>query len=403
MKLRNFRLFAFVFVLLLVTAACGGGDDGDDAAGAAGTPDDTTAAGTEAESPTGEAESPAGETESPTAEGAAEGGAPLSAEFESGPFELAPRIADKLESADPLSFVLSIEGTGIPVFGAAMSAGWERGSAAVAEDHPVENRVIGPVNTDIPAQVAEIQSLLSANQVDCLAIEAHEPGPYIDVINQAMESGVPVFTVNADSPESNRIAFYALEEESAGFTAGEIVGQWAQDNDVALEQAALMTGSVEGPWAQARMRGFVEGLHSVLPDVEFINSPTSDIESQGFESADVFASARAYLIGNPDVDLVFHTDQGVEPLGQAIQDLEISEQTYAAGFNISPGIIELIEAGDIVVSVGQGFSNQAEAGALACGDFLLTGEYEEGHVVLEPVPVTTENVDSLDWSLPENQ
>jgi ABC-type sugar transport system substrate-binding protein len=395
MKLRTFRFSAFLFVLLLVVAGCGGGaDDGGDAAGAAGTPDETTAAGGEAESPAGE-----GAAEG----GAAEGGAPLSVEFESGPFELAPRIADKLESGDPLSFVLSIEGTGIPVFGAAMTAGWERGSAAVAEDHPVEGRVIGPVNTDIPAQVAEIQSLLTANQVDCLAIEAHEPGPYIDVINQAMEGGVPVFMVNADSPESKRIAFYALEEESAGFTAGEIAGQWARDNNIALEQAALMTGSVEGPWAQARMKGFIEGLQSVLPDVEFINSPTTGIESQGFESADVFASARAYLIGNPEVDLVFHTDQGVEPLGRAIQDLGVSGRTYAAGFNISPGIIELIEAGDIVVSVGQGFSNQAEAGALACGDFLLAGEYEEGHVVLEPVPVTTENVDARDWSLPENQ
>ena len=51
----------------------------------------------------------------------------------------------------------------------------------------------------------------------------------------------------------------------------------------------------------------------------------------------------------------------------------------------------------------QGFSNQAYNGANACGDFLFKGEFETGHVILDPLAATQDNVDSVDWSQPENQ
>ena len=50
----------------------------------------------------------------------------------------------------------------------------------------------------------------------------------------------------------------------------------------------------------------------------------------------------------------------------------------------------------------QGFSNQAARGAQACADFLLDGKYDVGHVIMEPVSVTKENVDSVDWTDPKN-
>lgn len=369
-----------VFVLALVLAACGGGDPATD------------------ETPGGQTEADGGETETAGAEGA-----PHEVEFDWGTFTLNDQVASKLESGDPLNFVLSIEGTGIPVFGAAMAAGWDRGIEGYSDQHPIEGRVVGPVDTDIAAQVAEIDSLLASGSVDCLAFEAHEPGPYIDVIDQAMEDGIPVFGVNADSPDSKRIAFYALDELSAGTTAGEITADIISEEGLDVQTAALMTGSVEGPWAQNRMKGFMEGLQGKLPDVEFINGPNEDIESQGFDAPQVYSAVEAYINGHPDVDLIFHTDQGVEQVGKAIQDLGLTGEMWAAGFNVSEGIVEYIKSGEILVSVGQGFSNQAEAGAKACAEFLLNGEYETGHVVLDPVPVTAENADEKDWFDPANQ
>jgi ribose transport system substrate-binding protein len=332
-------------------------------------------------------------------------GPPTTVKLPSGSFTLSSSIQSKIKNKQPLNFVLSIEGTGIPIFGPAMSDGWKKGASEVESQYGTTDheQVIGPVNTDIPTQVSQINSALKAGQIDCLAFEAHAPGPYVGVVNQAMKMGIPVFSVNADSPQSNRIAFYGPDEFAGGQAAGKIVGQWAKQNHVTVTNAALMTGSVEGPWAQNRMKGFMSGIKSVLPSIHFINSPTSGIQSQGFTQATVYADAKAYLQGHPDVQVVFHTDQGVEMVAKAINDLHLKGKTYAAGYNIDPPIASYVKNGPVVVTMVQGFARQAEAGAKACGDFLYGGKYKTGHVIISPEAVTKANVGTTDWTNPANQ
>src|SRR5579862_8926227 len=230
-------------------------------------------------------------------------GPPTTVNLPSGKFTLSSSIRSKVTQKKTLNFVLSIEGTGIAIFGPAMSDGWKKGTSEVSKQYGVSihEQVIGPVQTDVPTQVSQINSMLKAGQVDCLAFEAHAPGPYVGVVNQAMKMGIPVFSVNADSPSSHRIAFYGPDEFAGGEAAGKIVGQWAKQNHLSLTTAALMTGSVEGPWAQNRMKGFVKGITSVLPNIKFINTSTSGIQSQGFTQATVYADAKAYLEGHPQV------------------------------------------------------------------------------------------------------
>jgi ribose transport system substrate-binding protein len=336
---------------------------------------------------------------------ASSAGPPATVQLPSGPFTLSSTIRDKLAKKQTLNFVLSIEGTGIPIFGPAMADGWKKGVGEVQSQYggKVHGQVIGPVNTDVPTQVSQINSLLKAGQIDCLAFEAHAPGPYVSVVNQAMKMGIPVFSVNADSPSSHRIAFYGPDEFAGGQAAGKIVGQWAKKTHTKLTTAALMTGSVEGPWAQNRMKGFIKGVTSVLPSIKFVNSPTHGIQSQGFTQATVYADAKAYLQGHPDVQLVFHTDQGVEMVAKAINDLGLKGKTFTAGYNIDPPIASYVKDGLVLVTMVQGFARQAEAGAKACGQFLYGGKNQTGHVVISPEAVTKTNVSSTDWTNPANQ
>ena len=320
-------------------------------------------------------------------------------------FTLSGSIKSKVAKKQTLNFVLSIEGTGIPIFGPAMSDGWKKGSSEVEKQYGVKvhEQVIGPVNTNMPQQVSQISSMLKAGQIDCLAFEAHAPGPYVGVVKQAMKQGVPVFSVNADSPNSGRIAFFGPDEFVGGQDAGKIVGQWAKQHHMALANAALMTGSVEGPWAQNRMKGFMSGIESVLPSVKFLNSPTKGISSQGFDQPTVYSSAKAYLQGHPQVKLVFHTDQGVEMVAKAINDLHLKGKVFTAGYNIDPPIASYVKSGTVVVTMVQGFARQAESGAKACGDLLLAGKYQTGHVIVSPTAVTSTNVGTKDWNNPANQ
>ena len=321
-------------------------------------------------------------------------GAPYSVELDKTTFKLSDRIVQKVKDGEPLNFVYSISDAGQPVFSDAIKSGFEDGVAKAAKevDYPINSRLIGPVGGGNEKQVAEIRSLLNANQIDALVFNAAQPGPFVDVINEAMDAGVPVWGTGGDSPESKRVGFFALDEQAAGGLAAKAVADWAESEGVDVKKAALFTGDPAGPWAQARMRGFLEGLTEAFPDVEFVNS-VEDPYNTSFDFPKVYSTAKAFMSGNPDVQVLFHTDQGVEMLGKAIVDSNQTGKVFAAGFNLSPQILDYVDADAIVTTVGQNWHGQASSAAEAAAAFIFNGDVIKGVNAAEPFVVTKENVD----------
>lgn len=319
--------------------------------------------------------------------------APYSVTLDKSTFKLADRIIKKVENGEKLNFVYSISDAGQPVFSDAIKSGFQSGVEAAAKEHdyPIESRMIGPVGGGNEKQVAEIRSLLNANQIDALVFNAAQPGPFVDVINQAMDAGVPVWGTGGDSPESKRIGFFALDEEAAGKLAGESAGKWAKSAAVDVKKAALFTGDPAGPWAQARMTGFMAGLTAEFPDVQFVNSVKNPFNTS-FDFPKVYADAKAFIAGNPDVEVLFHTDQGVQMLGKAIADSKRTGKTWAVGFNLSDQILDYITTDDIVTTVGQNWNGQASSAAQAAASFIFKGEVVKGVNAADPFVVTKENL-----------
>jgi ABC-type sugar transport system substrate-binding protein len=320
-------------------------------------------------------------------------GAPYRVTLDKSTFKLSPRIIKKVENGEKLNFVYSISDAGQPVFSDAIKSGFEEGVAAASKDvdYPIASRLIGPVGGGNEKQVAEIRSLLNANQIDALVFNAAQPGPFVDVINQAMSDGVPVWGTGGDSPDSKRIGFFALNEEAAGKLAGESAGKWAKSANVDVKKAALFTGDPAGPWAQSRMSGFVEGLTEEFPDVTFVNSVKNPYNTS-FDFPTVYADAKAFIAGHKDVQILFHTDQGVQMLGKAIADSNRTGKTWAVGFNLSDQILDYINSGDIVTTVGQNWNGQASAAAKAAADFIFKGQVVKGVNAAAPFVVTKGNL-----------
>jgi ABC-type sugar transport system substrate-binding protein len=320
-------------------------------------------------------------------------GAPFNVALDHTKFKLADRIVKKIDNGEELNFVYSISDAGQPVFTDAIKSGFEAGVADAAKrvDYPIKSRLIGPVGGGNEKQVAEIRSLLNANQIDALVFNAAQPGPFVDVLNQAIAAGVPVWGTGGDSPESNRIGFFALDEEAAGKLAGKAAADWAKSKNVDVKKAALFTGDPAGPWAQSRMKGFTEGLTEGFPNVQFVNSATNPFNTS-FDFPKVYADAKAFIAGNPDVQILFHTDQGVQMLGKAIADSKRTGKTWAAGFNMSPQILDYIGSGEIVTTVGQNWNGQARSAAEAAASFIFDGKVIKGVNAADPYVVTQQNL-----------
>ena len=368
-------------------------------------PGDTEPEPGDAEPEPGDAEPEGPGTTEPEPEPDAPAEPPHTVEFPWGRFVLADRIAAKLDSMETLNFVLSVEGTAIPVSGEATEEGWEAGAADVARAHgrEIEGRLAGPFRTDVAAQVAQIDELLDAGEIDCLAVEASDPEAFVDVIDRATDAGVPVFTVGADSPDSKRFALYGFDERDAGRLAGAAAGQWATDYGILLRKAALVSADPEDPVYQDRMKGFVEGVLEFQPKLEFVNAPEAGVQSLSSDPTEARLEAERWLAANPDVDLVFHTDRALEPFSLAVAYLSLYGDFYVVGFGINEMIGNLIRDGVVVVAAVEGYADRASLAATACGDFLFGGTFETGHVTLEPRLVTELTVDEADWRLAANQ
>ena len=420
-KINAGALAAAVCLLMLVAGACGdgGGNDQPDPSGAA---DQTEAAPAdpEAEEPppntteppppnTTEApptttEAPPNSTEPPPTTTTEPAGPPHVAELVWGNFELAERIAAKLEAGERLNLVVSLAETDDSGLGPSYEHGWNRAGAEVAARYGVDinARVIGPNRADAEDQGSTIEALVASGDIDCLAVEAAGPRLLTDAVDRAVDAGVAVFSVGGDSPDSKRFAFYGLDDYAAGEAAGSLVGQWAADGGILVRRAGVLTGDASDPRSFDRMRGFIAGLSEIHSGVEFVNGP-GDVESFGLDPLVAYDPSEAWVLGNLDVDIVFHTDRGLEAVAAVIADQLLYGDMYAVGFHMSERVTDYISERVVVAAMVQGASEQARLAGLACGDFLLGGAFETGHVVLEPTAVTRDNLEDLDWTLPENQ
>lgn len=357
-------------------AACGGEDATADQAGA----------GTATPDPGGS------ETGTDAAGGVPE--AVLSHDFEWGTFELADRVVSRLEAGEPIRIIVNNQGTGIPVFGFQQRQGMEQACDENADRLPLECRYTGPATTDYPAQRAELETLLTSDQVDCLVTQTGEPGAFVDVIDQYVEAGVPVFTNNGDVEESKRFAFYALDETAAARLNAEATAAVLADQELEATTVAMGSGAPTAPWAQMRLTGFSEGIQAEYPDVEMFNDVQDALGTgDDFTTESVVSSVGPFLSGNPDVDLFFHTDQGVEGVGKVIRDQDLTGEVWASGFNVSEPILDYLEGGEILVTIDQGFDNQSAAAVQACVDYLTTGDVPADPIQqLDPIVITRDGI-----------
>jgi ribose transport system substrate-binding protein len=313
-------------------------------------------------------------------------------------FTLAQRIIDKAAAGEPLNIVINNQGVAIPVFGAEQQIGTDRGCEANGDRGiAISCRLTGPPSTDQTAQLAELETLLASDQVDCLGSQSVGPDAYVDIINKYIDAGIPVFTQNTDVPNSKRIAFFALNEFDAGVANGRTTAALVQEQGLPIGGIAMGSGGPENPWAQDRQGGFRQGYLETFPDADFRQTNVNDKgqvldgipTGPGYTTQEVIDSVGPYLQANSDVNLFFHTDQGVEGVGEVIERAGNAGKQWTSGFNVSPRILDLIDAGIILTTINQGFDNQAEAAVRACVDLLADGTIPPDPLAyLDPIIIT---------------
>ena len=82
--------------------------------------------------------------------------------------------------------------------------------------------ILGTPDYDISKELTVFQQVLSKNPAGII-VHPMEPSSFIDPINQAIEQGVAVVTMAADSPESNRNAYVTSDNVKEGYAAADAI------------------------------------------------------------------------------------------------------------------------------------------------------------------------------------
>lgn len=329
-------------------------------------------------------------------------GPPYSVKFKWGEFKLASQISEKLKNKEALNFVLSYQILNEPGAPAQLTAGMKQGAEEVEKQYgvKVETKLIGPPETNPPQQISQITQELDSQKIDCGGVEPASPGAFVNVINQAVGQGIPMMTVNTDSPESHRIAYYGADDSSdlnsplqMGTIAGKFTVEWAKKNNVDLngKEVALITGEDTAAWAQGRMKNWVKVVKEAFPQVKVVGTPTNTL-STGYVPATILSQVTSFITGHPNVVFYFDSDWGAAQIGQVIHSRGLKGKVAAIGYNIDQTYITDLKQESIIATIDQRYDLQAKNFVLGCASLLLGKKVPNEFEFVKPSIWTPENV-----------
>ena len=322
---------------------------------------------------------------------AAPGGLPQTATLKDGStFTLNPRVADKLAKGEPINYVFSYGSTAIPLFSPQYKNGYERTLPEAQKILPMNGQAIAPSSAvqDPNEQIAQFDALFKADQIDCLSIQSTGTDAFTKIVNDYMATGIPVFTVGVES-NGNEFSNFTQISNKEGHQAAGIIVDYMKAKGLDFKNFAVSGGDPTQNWAQGRMQGFIEGITEAIPDAKFINTAATALVTT-YDPAGTYDAYKAFIQGNPEVQVIENVDIGGEHAARAIADSGNTGKIFSLGWNVSIGQLDAIEAGTQIVALDQQWGDQAGFGALACAELLKNGKILPNTNTLKPI--TTDNV-----------
>ena len=318
-------------------------------------------------------------------------GLPYTATLKDGStFTLHPRVVDKLAKGEPINYVFSYGSTAIPLFSPQYKAGYERTLPEAQAILPMNGQAIAPASAvqDINEQIAQIDALFKADQIDCLSVQSTGTDAFTKITNDIMATGIPVFTVGVQS-NGNEFSNFTQISDKEGRQAAGIVVDYMNENNLDFKVFAVSGGDPTQNWAQGRMQGFIDGITEAIPGATFVNDASSALVTT-YDPAGTYDAYKAFIQGNPEVQVIVNVDIGGEHAARAIADSGNTGKMFALGWNVSIGQLDAIEAGTQIVALDQQWGDQAGFGALGCAELLKNGKVLPNTNTLKPI--TMENV-----------
>lgn len=196
-------------------------------------------------------------------------------------------------------------------------------------------------NFDVSGDMAAMAQLIeaaAATQPDGIIVSLPDADALGGAIRSAVADGIPVITMNSgleSSAELGALMHVGQPERLAGQKAGERAAAEGVTNGLCLNQEAFNTALVD------RCTGYFEGVGGDLNMIDVSNDP-AQIETRTAAALQADESIDGVLAVGPHV---------CEAANRAIQ--EVGADVHLACFDLSPGVMDMIQAGDAAFTIDQ--------------------------------------------------
>jgi len=219
----------------------------------------------------------------------------------------------------------------------------EKGAKAAAKEMGVILEYVGPKQANMEEHIQTIEKA-AASKVDGIMTQGLNEEQFTPIINEIVETGIPVVTVDTDAPTSKRTAYIGTDNYYAGFIAGRAL----VTDTGGKANVAIITGRLATAHQQLRVQGFKDAV-AHEKGIRIIAIEESNITQ-------VEAAEKAYKIlkRHPEVN-AFYGTSALDAIGIAkvVEQFHLEEKMYIIGFDTLPETIEYMKKGTIEATVVQ--------------------------------------------------
>ena len=256
-----------------------------------------------------------------------------------------------------------------------------------AEEENCEIIFQADINGNIDTNIMYIGQALEQG-VDGMILTAVHEEKYIDIINQVVETGIPVVTVHSDAPDSRRKAYCGPNYDEYAKNAA----YWMADAIGYKGNVGVMIGNISGTHEPKIADIFVATIEENFPDIHVVA-----IDGDTIDPARASEKVEKIVGENPDLAGVFNTTAAtVEQWNDMIIKNNLDMKVIV--MDTLPEQLEYLLDGTIYGIISQGLFEEGYLSAKA----LFDAEPEEYQYV-ESVFVTGSDLQLIQQYQEENE
>ncbi|EHJ94638.1 hypothetical protein KUC_1597 [Vreelandella boliviensis LC1] len=253
----------------------------------------------------------------------------------------------------------------------------KNGAEAAADLVGAELEYRAPSTFDM-AKMQQLVQAAIASQPDGLILSFTDENALGSVVQDAVDNGIPVITINSGGDVSKDYGA-RLHIGQSEYEAGKQAAERMQE--MGVEKGVCVNHEQGNQGLDQRCDGFVDGFDGNADQLATTYDPTN-----------IRNAIVAYLNQNSDVRGVLTLGAlAADPMIKAMREQGATDAFTLGTFDLSPGILEALDAGDLDFAIDQQQYMQGYLPVMFLDQFAKNGLLPAGDVATGPGFVTQEN------------